>query len=98
MLTVEAFESQLHSCGVKFLSSLSMCPDLSHPDGTHAPDPEVTLLAEANKLTGSIPDNFDATSHLRVFVAWNNDLTGPIPSTLGLVPNLEVSSFEYVPC
>ena len=56
------------------------------------------LLAESNNLAGSIPDNFDATSHLRVFVAWNNALTGSIPLTLGLVPNLEVSSLEFLSC
>ena len=54
----------------------------------------MTLLpavhAEYNDLTGIIPDNFDATSHLRVLTAWGNNLTGPIPSTLGLVPNMEV--------
>ena len=50
------------------------------------------LRAEVNNLTGIIPDNFDATSHLRVFIAWGNALTGPIPLTLGTVPNLEVSS------
>lgn len=53
---------------------------------------EIVPLAENNALTGIIPDNLDATSHLRVLVAFSNKLTGSIPSTLGLVPYLEVSN------
>jgi hypothetical protein len=54
----------------------------------------VLLRTEVNGLTGVIPDNFDATSHLRVLTAWGNGLTGSLPSTLGLVPNMEVRVYR----
>ena len=58
--------------------------------GGHSVTTPLLLCAEVNDLTGIIPDNFDSTSHLRVLTAWGNALTGPIPKTLGLVPNMEV--------
>lgn len=46
-------------------------------------------------MSGTIPDVFTDTSPLRVFTALSSGLTGPIPETLTLCPDLEILDLGY---
>lgn len=53
--------------------------------------------ADDNSVEGVIPDNFDATSPLKIFTALRNNLSGPLPKSLGTLLHLEACPKPSLP-